>query len=188
MLKTLGFWGIFFASLTFFSPVQAQTLTESQIKTFLQNENKILKENAGRKSPNVVKEYLEKHLASNFTYADEVKSSLGHFGSSTENLSYNRRDYIESIIANISGIKGVKSSLSIKSVDISRDGQSARVKYKSVAKLDADGAQFQQSGNFGLNTSSNCEANLKWNIYSKAIQTERLACKTDASMQLPEGF
>ena len=169
MLNKVCFWSIATASFIFCTPTFAETLTDSQVRAFLEKENKLLKDTATRSSPTKIRDYLETHLTSNFSYTDEVTSSLGHFGSSTETLNYKKDDYIQNIVANIKGIDGVKSDITFKRINISRDGQSANVHYKTVARLDADGAQFQQKGQFGLNTSSDCEVNLQYNFYKKTF-------------------
>ena len=167
----------------------AENLSESAINQHLQNENKLLKAYAGKKNPAKVKQYLEKHLTSNFSYQDTVNTSLGQFGGSTENISYNRRDYIASIYKSMDALKGVNSVIKINNVNKLSDDK-ARVSYSTIAKMDAENKELynKSSAGFGIDTSSNCVADMLWNSRKQVIQTSKLVCNTDASMKLPGDF
>tara|TARA_B100001778_G_scaffold318844_1_gene307762 strand:+ start:2767 stop:3351 length:585 start_codon:yes stop_codon:yes gene_type:complete len=190
-LKTL-FTFIFVLSATGTAFAQ-ETLTAGSLRTHLYTENRILQSIQGSSNLQAVRDFMQKHLTDNFVFKDSITSHMGSYGSSNENVEYKRADYIDSIMSNADAFSGVKSNLDIKTIDISSDGKRATVVYDMDAHFDAKNEDLAQQGNvsanasFGFQTNSDCRANMLIN-QENIIQTERLVCKTDASMTLPKGF
>lgn len=185
--------GFFLIGCVAFLPFSAHaegTLTQKSVKDFIMAENALLKQNAGNGSASKITNYLNEHLANDFYYKDTVTSTLGSFGSSTENLNYDRKEYIQSIAANIGSLKGVNNNITFKSVNVSKDGSSATVKYRTVAQLTAENDEFKDEANGGIHmdTDSECVSNIVYNSVASKMQTKNLVCKTMASMKLPDGI
>lgn len=183
-----------FTALPITAFAQNEALTEGKIKTYLKQENQILKGNAGKFSPSEVQNYLEKHLAPDFSYQDTVTTNLGPFGSGSETLRYDRQQYINDILANIHSVGEVDSNIDIQDIQIGSNGQKARVTYRTEAEMSAQNDQLSalsQSGrdiSFGIDATSDCVSILNWSETFSVVQTQQLICSTNARMNIPSEF